>query len=144
RQDVDRDLGPGARHLDVVEPEDDRAVGIADLAAGGAKSDRFVRRPPRGRERTLNPHQPHSSTASHCGWTADGFSTRCSRSRAVPGATERIRNPEVAPWSCGSRGISVVALHLIPLNLTTPIVPATATTIVSTRTVFSLRARRNP
>lgn len=63
---------------------------------------------------------------------------------AGPGAAKQTRNPEGEPWSCGSRGISVVALHLIPLNFITPNRTATATSIVRTRTSFLPRAPGNP
>ena len=42
RQHVRRDLGEGGRHLDVVEREDDRAVGIPDLRFGRAELDAVV------------------------------------------------------------------------------------------------------
>ena len=44
RQHVGRDLAPGGRNLDVVEREDDRAVGIADLAFRRREGDPLVGR----------------------------------------------------------------------------------------------------
>jgi hypothetical protein len=83
-----------------------------------------------------------------------GFTLRMGRRRrlhAQRAAEGRARSSgtktayfEGPPWWCGSRGISVVALHLIPLNLTTPNLPATATIIVSTRMVFCPRSGQNP
>jgi hypothetical protein len=63
---------------------------------------------------------------------------------AFPEAAERSRNLQVEPWPCGSRGISVVVLHLIPLNFITPIVTAAATFIVSRYVVFSLASGKTP
>ena len=54
--DVGRHLAPGGRHLDVVEAEDDRAVGIADLARRRAEGDRLVGRLAVLRVVALNAH----------------------------------------------------------------------------------------
>ncbi len=44
RQHVGRDLAPDGRNLDVVEREDDRAVGIADLALRRREDDQVIGR----------------------------------------------------------------------------------------------------
>ena len=41
---VGRDLAPGRGHLDVLQAEDDRAVGVADFARRGAERHRLVGR----------------------------------------------------------------------------------------------------
>ena len=61
---VDRDLRPGARHLDVVGPEHHRAVRIADLAARRAELDGVVGGGPRGREGARDPHDRTSPPAA--------------------------------------------------------------------------------
>ena len=44
REDVGGDLAPVLGHEEAVEAEDDRAVGVLDLARGAAEFDRVVRR----------------------------------------------------------------------------------------------------
>src|SRR5262249_45605225 len=56
RQDVGRDLAPVLRHGEVLEPEDDGAIGIADFRRGAAERNFLVRRFARLGEAPLDLH----------------------------------------------------------------------------------------
>jgi hypothetical protein len=56
RQDVDRDLAPLARHVDVARLEYERAVGVPDLRVPLGERDAFVRRLAFDREPTIDLH----------------------------------------------------------------------------------------
>ena len=65
-EDVARDLAPGGGHVDLVELEDDRAVGVPDLALGRPELDALVGAFARFGISPLNSHLPVplSSSAS--------------------------------------------------------------------------------
>ncbi len=112
---VDRDLRPGARHLDLVEPEDHRPVRVADLAGGGAKADAIVGRAAHGGEDALDPHPANSNTVPVKG-ARPGHARGSPSRKAAAGRAPTHRG-------VGSSGINLVALHLMSLNSLMPIDP---------------------
>ena len=62
-QDVGGHLGELPRHLELIEPEDDRAIRIADFAGRRPEFDGVVRRRALGRESTLDTHDAPPSGA---------------------------------------------------------------------------------
>ncbi len=66
RQDIAGDLAPIGRDIDVGELENDRAVGIANLAGGFAEFDAVVGVPSFSRKASLNPHLSNPCLAWRC------------------------------------------------------------------------------
>ena len=117
-EDVGRDLAPLGRHLDAVQPEDDRAVRVADLADRQPERDLRIRRLARRGVAPLDPHhappmprpdrrRPVFSTPWRAALPARRRRAETRRSeRLSPGPLRRRREWEVPPgrpWPPGKR-----------------------------------------
>ena len=115
REDVGRDLAPGRRNVDVLEPEDDRAVRIPDLAGRPAELDLRIGLLPGLGVTTFNPHLLQSLFIS------------LPRARKKPprGATStQIRNTHFpVPGNCRPRASSGSYLEFSAMEAGRPLGP---------------------